>query len=37
MTPAEDLRVQLRLLRDEVREVRALMENWHENHPGVQA
>jgi len=37
MTPAEDLRVQVRLLRDELREARAYLASWREDHPGVQA
>jgi len=37
MTPAEDLRVQVRLLRDELREARAYLASWHEDRPEAQA
>ena len=37
MTPVEDLRAEAKALRDEVREVRAFLENWHIDRPEVQA
>lgn len=37
MTPVEDLRAEAKALRDEVREVRTFLENWHIDPREVQA